>query len=135
MGDAMTKGWLLVPAWLVVLSFSGCADQATAEKTFQQTVDVINELSGILERSFTVRDAAPKLRQVIHKLEKVRDEGNRVRVTRPQMAAIQNRFMADFKKAHQRFVNAERGLRARDPGGAWELDSVLGRFRDIMERK
>jgi hypothetical protein len=131
----MNKIWLILPLSLLIVAFRSRGDRPAAEKVFARTAELINEMSDVLRDAKSVKEARPKLENVMTRIEENAAEGKRILVPRSQMLEIQKKFNDDFRNARQRFERERSALIGRDRQGAGELQAILARFIDLMERK
>ena len=123
------KRALLICPLLVGLCLAGGCGGSSNDALMKETIDHVNEICAILEKSENAKDAKPNLEGVVAKHQALKKRLSEAKGTKAEGEALQKKYEPEMRKAKDRLEAAGKTFASKDPAGFLELLPVLQKLQ------
>jgi hypothetical protein len=121
----MTKRMIGAALWVVLLVVVGCGGSSRDSMT-KEGIDLMNEISDILEKSANVAEAKPKLEAVTSRMKDLKKRMDTVgKPSAAEEEALKKKYEPEMQKAVGRLMGASMKMAMKDKEGAKDLQSIM----------
>src|SRR5262249_39488069 len=118
----MRRVLLALPILACVFMIYGCgSNRAKAESLAKETIDLMNEMSSIIEKAPNAKDAKPQLESFPKKFKELEQRAKELKLSKSDDAELEKKMLPELEKAKARLISAVTSLATKDPAGVMDI--------------